>query len=271
VAGPTDFDPADYWESRLQTLDLSAVGYQGLGLPYNRWLYRVRRAVFRRATKRLGVDWRRKHVLDIGSGTGFYVAEWLRLGAVVTGTDLTRKSTDGLSAAFPEVRRFQWDASEPAPFAAESFDGVSAMDVLFHIVDDARYRMALQNVARLLKPGGYFLFSESLLHRSTVRTPTQVSRPLREVEAELEAVGLAVIMRRPMFVLMNAPIDSTNRILRGYWSGLATLLNHLPALGGVVGAALYPLESTLTVVCRESPTTEVVVCRKPTARSDPPG
>ena len=44
-----------------------------------------------------------------------------------------------------------------------SFDAVSAFDVLFHIVDDAAYGRAFQNIASLLKPGGWFLWSDNFL------------------------------------------------------------------------------------------------------------
>jgi hypothetical protein len=35
------------------------------------------------------------------------------------------------------------------------------------------------------------------------------------------------------------------------------------ALGGILGAALYPLERRLVAHRKESPSTELMVCRKP--------
>jgi SAM-dependent methyltransferase len=148
--------------------------------------------------------------------------------------------------------------------APDYFDAVSAFDVLFHIVDDALYAAAYANVARLLKEGGYFLFSEVLLHSRTVRVRHQVSRPLEEVEALLRANGLEIISRRPMLVLMNPPIDSANPVARGLWRVLEGILTRAPSTGGVLGALLYPIELLLVSRLSESPTTEVVVCRKRT-------
>lgn len=259
-----EFDAEQYWDERLEPFDLAAVGYRDLGVPYNRWLYRVRRYVFRRLVRALGDNWEGKRVLDVGSGTGFYVGEWLRTGASTTGSDLTRTSVQRLTKAFPDTDFVQWDVTDNAPFPPASFDAVSAFDVLFHIVDDSRYAAAFANVARVLKRDGYFLFSEALLHRDTVRVPHQASRPLQEVEALLRANDLELVTRRPMLVAMNAPSDATNPLLRGCWRVLEGVLARVPALGGLIGALLYPLELLLVSRLGESPTTEVVVCRKRT-------
>jgi SAM-dependent methyltransferase len=258
----TEFDPGQYWERRLETFDLSAVGWQGLGLAYNRWVYRLRRAVFQRAVRELGVDWSGKQVLDVGSGTGFYVSEWLRLGADVTGSDLTGASVGALSSAFPRTKFVQWDVSDPPPYAQGSFHAVSAMDVLFHIVDDSKYRAALENVSQLLKDGGHLILSDFLVHGPATRNTHQVIRPLREFEDQLVACGLEVTLRRPMFVLMNTPVDSTSRVLHLYWRTLQDLLSRFAWLGGPAGATLYPLEYALVSFCEEGPSTELIVCRK---------
>lgn len=262
-----EFDPTRYWEERLGTPDLSTVGYQGLGLPYNRWLYRLRLKLFLREARRLRHDWEGQRVLDVGSGTGFYVSAWLRLGASVTGSDLTNASVDELLKILPResVRRF--DIADPPPFEPASFDAISAFDVLFHIVDDVRYEAALGNMATMLKEGGYLFFSENFVRgKPSMKGIHHVSRPLHSIERLLAAADLEIVVRRPMFVLMNAPLDAHTWLLRSYWSVLERTLSRVPSLGGVVGGAMYPLESLLVRVCKESPTTELTVCRKLAAR-----
>jgi SAM-dependent methyltransferase len=256
------FDPREYWEQRLEPFDLAAVGYRDFGEAFNRWVYRVRRYVFRRVIRSLSSRWDDQRVLDVGSGTGVYVSEWLRAGASVTGSDLTCVAVNRLSNSFPDAAFIQWDISEEPPFVPDSYDAVSAFDVLFHIVDDSRYASAFANIASLLKNGGYFLFSEMLLHDDTVRVPHQASRPLKEVESLLEANGLELVERRPMLVAMNPPIDSSNLVLGGLWRVLEGVLTRMPPSGQVIGALLYPIEVVLVSRLGESPTTEVVVCRK---------
>lgn len=263
-----DFDPAVYWESRLQPFDLAAVGYEGLGLPYNRWLYRLRRAAFRGVVRAVRKDWDKAEVLDVGSGTGFYVDEWRRLGASVTGSDLTSVAVQNLSREFPENRFVQFDLTVSPPFEPASFDAISGIDVLFHIVDDDAYETACRNVASLLKEGGHFVFSDNFLHGETIRGTNQVNRSLPDIERAMSSAGLEPVLRRPMFVLMNAPIDSTSPLLRAYWRKLMSGLSRYPGAGGVVGASLYPLERLLVSLCKESPSTEFAVYRRP-ARPQP--
>lgn len=95
------FDPSAYRERRLQPFDLSVVGHSGLGLRYNRWLYRVRAAVFRRLLRTISLP-PDARVLDVGSGTGFYIAEWERAGFTdIVGSDLTAIAVERLARRFP--------------------------------------------------------------------------------------------------------------------------------------------------------------------------
>lgn len=256
------FEPIAFWEARLERFDLVSVGYSSLGLPYNRWLYRLRASVFRRMLRRYRTEWSGIRVLDVGSGTGFYVREWLRVGADVVGSDLTETAVSKLRQTYPDHEFARLDISDGAAFAAESFEAISAFDVLFHIVDDERYAGALEAISSLLRPGGLFFYSDNFVHGSSVRIAHQVSRPLDEIERQLDALGLEVIERRPMFVLMNAPIDTRSQTLRTAWGLFGRLLSLAPALGAPLGALLYPIERALVGLLRESPSTELMVCRK---------
>jgi len=84
-------DPRGYWKTRLtEHWDLHGVGFAGYGLRYNQWLYRVRRRVFLSHIRALPLDLSRATVLDLGSGTGFYVAIWRSLGVkAIAASDLT--------------------------------------------------------------------------------------------------------------------------------------------------------------------------------------
>lgn len=257
------FDPERYWSDRLeQSFSLEGVGWLGLGEPFNRWLYAVRRHVFRRAVRNR-VDVPRARVLDVGSGTGFYIRLWQELGAAeITGSDLTDVAVDRLRTRFPTARFEQVDISAQSVELDGGYDAISAMDVLFHIVDDDGYARALQNLGGLLAPGGRLVFTEFLLHGGTRRGEHETDRSLSEVSGLLREAGLEIELRKPLFVLMNTPVDSDSPVLERTWTAVNLLVRRGPRMGGAVGAALYPLELGLTRLVREGPSTEIVVCRK---------
>ena len=261
------FDPSKYWDTRLRrNFGLEGVGYARLGRRYNEWMYRVRARVFRRVAGPLPLRSPDTRVLDIGPGTGFYIEQWRRLGAGrITGADIAPVAVEELTRRFPDARFVQADIGAPLSAALGGpYDAVSAFDVLFHVVDDARFARALLNVAALLEPGGWFIFSDNFLHDRTIRVRHQVSRSLAEITAGLEAAGFEIVVRRPMFILMNHPGDTPSRWPEWAWKALVAPATVSEAAGFLIGAALYPLELGLTAVCRESPTTEIMVCRKRT-------
>lgn len=263
----SEFDAKAHWEEVLGAdAGLAGVGYRGLGEPFNRWMYRVRRRVLLRALRPLVGSLPSRSVLDIGSGTGFYIDRWRELGAQsITGVDITETVVARLRARYPQHRFQRADIGgeaellPPGPFGA-----ISALDVLFHIVDDERYRRAFANIANLLEPGGLFVFSENFLQGAEpVRVPDQTSRPRAVIEKIVADAGFEVLSRRPMFVLMNEPVDSSSRLHKRFWW---RLVGHLSSRGDwfswIAGATLYPFELAALTTVREGPSTELMVCRK---------
>jgi hypothetical protein len=141
------------------------------------------------------------------------------------------------------------------------FDAVSAFDVFFHIVAEAAYARAWRNVASLLGPGGLFLFTENFLRNEPERQQHLVSRTLCEIERHAYDAGFEILSRRPVFVLMNRPIDSSSPSLSWWWRNLERVVSHEWA-GSVMGAALYPIDVLLASLLRQGPSTELMICRK---------
>ncbi len=263
---PTGIDVRDYWERRLEAHDgLGGVGWLGLGESFNGWMYAVRRRVFERAARRAaGARLTGLRVLDVGSGSGFYVDCWRRLGvARITASDLTQVVVDRLRARRPGVELMRLDiGSEDLPAGGETYDAISAMDVLFHIVDEDDYRRALRNLAGLLSPGGLLLFSENFLSTETDRASHQVSRTGAEIRVLLADAGLEPVELRPMFLLMNTPLDSSSRALAVWWRLLTGAVGLHDRIGWAAGALLYPLELALVHTTRDGPSTKLMTCRK---------
>jgi len=103
-------------------------------------------------------DWTGLRVLDLGCGGGFMAESLARAGASVTGVD---PAEDALGAARSHAARegleiiYQAGHAEELGFAEGSFDVVVCVDVLEHVAD---LGATLDEVARVLKPGGHFLF-----------------------------------------------------------------------------------------------------------------
>ncbi len=261
-------DPRDvksYWENRFsEDVSLATVGWLGLGPAFNAWMYRVRRVQFLRLLRRyVG-----KHdaVLDIGSGSGFYLDRWRELGvASITGSDLTETATEQLREKY-DVPIVCLDIGDEKMPLDGAFDAISAMDVLFHIVDDDRYARALRNVSSLLSDRGVFVFTDNFLHAGEMRAAHQASRTFEAIDRCLHDAGLAIVERHPSFVLMNTPVDTNSPILLAHWSLLRRVLGRFPRLAGLAGAMLFPLEVLLVGLLKEGPSTEIVICRKASTR-----
>lgn len=98
-------------------------------------------------------------VLDIGCGAGRLMLRQARRGCRVTGIDLVERD-------LPRARRLLEGAGQRAdlivgdagrlPFQAETFDFVSCTETLEHLAD---YRMALREIARVLRGGGRAVMS----------------------------------------------------------------------------------------------------------------
>lgn len=104
-------------------------------------------------------DFQPRSVLDVGTGAGHWIEFYrcvLRPGRLM-GVDLTAAVVDSLRERYrqdPEIELAVADVSSPALDLGARFELVNAIGVMFHIVDDERWEVALANLARHLEPGG---------------------------------------------------------------------------------------------------------------------
>ena len=253
-----------WWEERhRERSGLDAVGYAGAGEDYNAWLYRVRRRLFRRhVAPSLAPG---SSVLDVASGTGFYIQLWREAGAGrVVGSDISETAVGRLRDRFPGTPILRFDITGPAGELPEGpFDVVSAFDVLFHLIDDEAYRRALANLARLVRPGGTLVISENFRREGPRRfAAVQVNREEGEILTAFEEAGFGLVERHPMFVLMNAPACGGSRLLHAWWRRAHELITRRPGAGRVLGPALYPLELVCISAVRRAPSTELAILRR---------
>lgn len=104
------------------------------------------------------IDWSGKAVLDLGCAGGFMAEALDAKGARVTGIDPARDAIEAARAhAAQGGRQITYDVGvgEALPYADGSFDAVVCVDVLEHVQDLDK---VCAEVARVLRPGGLFLF-----------------------------------------------------------------------------------------------------------------
>jgi 2-polyprenyl-3-methyl-5-hydroxy-6-metoxy-1,4-benzoquinol methylase len=258
------FDPRRYWDRRLSAnYSLAGVGYLGLGGGFNRWAYRVRRRVFLRAVRR-HLDSGPGRVLDVGSGTGFYLDRWHELGATeIAGSDLTATAVDALRRNYPRLRIDQLDiGAEQIPIAG-GFDWISAMDVLFHLVDDEAYQRAFRNLAGLLRPGGAVVFSDFFAASPVPKRAHLAVRTSEECKRALRAANLELVSTTPLLALLNEPAGDQGPLLRRWWSLTSRLSRRRPRAGTAIAAIAFPVELALVSMLRAGPSTHLAVCRRP--------
>ena len=153
------------------------------------------------------IDWQGLDVLDLGCAGGFMAEALAARGAQVIGID---PAADSIAAARAHANaqglRIGYDVGvgEALPYDSASFDAVVCVDVLEHVADLTK---VLAEVARVLRPGGMFLFDTinrnplarlatitvaedllRLLPRGT-HDPAMFIKP-RELRAGLQGAGL---------------------------------------------------------------------------------
>lgn len=104
------------------------------------------------------IDWQGKQVLDLGCAGGFMAEALSKRGAQVTGIDPASEAiTAARQHAQAEGLRIAYDVGvgEALPYDAAGFDAVVCVDVLEHVTD---LQKVMFEVARVLRPGGLFLF-----------------------------------------------------------------------------------------------------------------
>jgi len=109
--------------------------------------------------------------LDVGTGTGLYLKELLRLGIKCVGVDPSQAMLNEAKKKLPASVRLICGAVEKLPFPDKTFNLVTACRVLSHV---ANLNIAMQELGRVTNTGRSLIVSDvSACHNyTTVRIPT---------------------------------------------------------------------------------------------------
>jgi SAM-dependent methyltransferase len=136
----------EYWEDRARRYGPRAAGYSDMAM--DAYEDRLRQ----KAIERLLGPGRGRHLLDAGCGSGRWSVRMAAAGWVVTGADISQS----LIALAPPAANVTYltGAIEDLELPAASVDAVLSVTVLQHITDDRHFGAALDNLTRMLRPGG---------------------------------------------------------------------------------------------------------------------
>ena len=271
--------PEEYWERRLAgNFTLGGVGNLSFGTEYNKWLYRARIRTLKRLLNKNKIDLRGKRLLEIGSGTGFYIDYWKRWGiSDLTGIDITQKSVKELSKKYPELRFIKEDIASKVLSFEGKFDIITIFDVLFHIVDEEKFNQVIKNLKKFSHQGTLIFITDCFLSNDFYFKQSHVK--IRSLNRYLEALKIneiKVIEIRPTFYFMSNPIDRypiknifMRKIIFYNWlfiSKAIWLFNKLGCLGKminfIIGASLYYLDGIILKYRKEGPSDKLMLAEK---------
>jgi SAM-dependent methyltransferase len=136
----------DYWEDRARRQGAGAAGYTDQAM--DAYEDRLRGAAIDRLVGR-GAG---RRLLDAGCGTGRWSVRLAAAGWVVTGVDISGELI-GLAARAANVTYVERPLQD-VDFPAASFDAWLSVTALQHITIQAEFDAAIDNLTRMLRPGG---------------------------------------------------------------------------------------------------------------------
>ncbi len=102
--------------------------------------------------------------LDLGCGQGWYLLEMRRNGFSVDGTDYSQgqldKAKTNLENQGMEAGVLVQADARTLPFSENTYDFVYSINAIHHILDEGAQQRALDEIVRVLRPGGVFLLHE---------------------------------------------------------------------------------------------------------------
>lgn len=164
-------------------------------------------------------------LIDIGCSSG-YTVRLLRArmpNAAIIGADFVRGPLEGLGKTIPDLPLLHFDLLK-CPLPASSFDGIILLNVLEHIENDMG---AIQQVARILKPGGvatievpagpglYDIYDKQLMHVRRYR--------MTDLVAKIRATGLEVVERSHLACALYPAFWATKKWNQRYMNSSAEI------------------------------------------------
>ena len=199
-----NYKPKEYWEKRLnEQFNLIGVGHRDFNENYNRYLYKLKKDVLNIAIERYQISIN-NNVLDIGSGTGFFIDFYSNFGQKsITGIDITRQSVKNLEEKYPNYVFECHDIGLDNITLSDKYNIINVFDVLYHITDPKKFEIAIDNIGKLSQKGAY-IFITDIFGKDDITPADHVYfRRLNIYEELLKKNNIDILDIQPMYHLMN--------------------------------------------------------------------
>jgi ubiquinone/menaquinone biosynthesis C-methylase UbiE len=137
----------------------------------------------------VAADYVKGNVLEVGCGEGRGVAVLMEKASAFTAVDKIKPVIDELQKKFPEGKFIAMNIPPLGGIADNTYDFVVSFQVIEHIEDD---RLYLQEIHRVLKPGGTALITTPNRSMSLTRNPWHIREYLPN---ELNKLAGSIFMR----------------------------------------------------------------------------
>lgn len=154
-----DYNSRAFWNERFRryghTGDIDSVLYS-----YDQ-LCRLRAIDKALSRSKVQLDTGNK-ILDIGCGTGDLILSFLKMGLDITGIDFSDEVINYARGRFATNKNIDLHImeAENIGFPSSSFDLVTSINVLQHIIDEKAFSRAIKNITRVVKLGRHILIME---------------------------------------------------------------------------------------------------------------
>lgn len=185
---------------------------------------------------------RDSHLLDLGCGPcgplTFVIAQ---VGCRGTGVDF---SAEAIAAGQARAASLQLqdsltlqvaDLNSPMPYAPATFNGVMSVDVILHLRDRGA---VFQEVARVLTPGGRFLFTDAAVITGAISSEEIEKRAIHG-HTQLVPPGFNERMLQQSGLRLLEQHNRTASLLKNAAGRLASRLAHRQELEALEGAAHF--------------------------------
>jgi hypothetical protein len=139
--------------------------------------------------------------------------------------------------------------------SGQRFDLVTAIDVLYHIVDELEFDRALDALVERMAPAGFLLLSDVFPDRPKRVASHVLRRPLARYEELLGKKGVVLVDREPIFAILGDPVRRSgfhgrDLLMQATWRVLSKLVRSTPerlrdSLGRTAAQALIPFDRLL--------------------------